>query len=55
MGVMMSKCCDCKFADLYIPYWIYPWSNPRCKITGLSVKPSDDACSEFEQIGRLGR
>ena len=48
-------CGDCKHANLYIPYFIYPYLNPKCKLTGLTVNHDDKACNRFELIGRLGR
>ncbi|MGN0176664.1 MAG: hypothetical protein ACI389_02380 [Methanobrevibacter sp.] len=49
---IIPECGKCKHADLYIPYWTYPYLNPRCSIHHRSIK-SDDACEDFELIGRL--
>lgn len=48
-------CCqDCKYADEYIPVWIYPYGSPRCSLHHRSVCP-DDVCGDFELIGRCSR
>lgn len=47
-------CCDCVFADLYIPYWSYPFSDPFC-VLGHGLCRVDKCCEDFVLIGRLSR
>ena len=51
---VIPECGKCKHADLYIPYWLYPYGEPKCSVHHKSIK-SDDACSDFELIGRNSR
>ncbi len=44
-------CNNCKHADLYLPYWVYLSSDPRCRITRKVISP-DYACEHFERLGR---
>lgn len=41
-------CSNCKHADLYLPYWVYLSSDPRCRITRKVISP-DYACEHFER------
>lgn len=50
----MNLCRDCKHANYYVVYWWYPWLDPKCEISKVSVKP-EDSCKFFEQIGRCSR
>ena len=50
----MKKCSNCKHATYYVAYWWYPWLDPKCELTRLSVNPGD-CCGDFELIGRLSR
>ena len=51
---MIRICQNCKYADYYpIPY-MWRFTDPKCCISKLSVKP-DDSCEHFELIGRLSR
>lgn len=47
-------CSNCKHANLYIPYWTYPWGDPKCEISMNNIEP-DDSCGDFELIGRNSR
>jgi len=47
-------CENCKHACYYAAYFWYPWLDPKCEITKMSICP-DDECDLFEQIGRLSR
>lgn len=47
-------CENCKYADLYVPFWTYPYHDPKCSIHKKNIKP-DDSCKNFELIGRLSR
>lgn len=51
---VIPSCGKCKHATLYIPYWTYPYGNPKCSIHHKDIIP-DDACSDFELIGRNSR
>ena len=55
LKITFCKCSACKYADLYIPLYTYPFFDPKCKITGKNIKPDDNACEDFELIGRNGR
>lgn len=55
LKICFCKCRDCKHADLYIPSYMYPFYNPKCKIHHKDVKPDDDACEDFELCGRTSR
>ena len=50
----MKKCQNCKHANEYIPYWIYPHMDPRCSVHHRRISP-EDSCEDFELIGRLSR
>ena len=45
-------CGECIHANKYVPYWTYPYSNPKCSVTGKSVG-FDDVCCEFFDDGKL--
>ena len=49
------RCQDCKYADEYIPIWIYPMGTPRCSFHHKNISPGMIACKDFELIGRLCR
>lgn len=51
----IPTCQDCEHANLYIPVWSYPFTDPKCEITGRDISPGDIACKDFRLIGRLGR
>ena len=51
----IPTCSDCKHADLYIPHWGYPFTNPKCMIQKKTIHPEDIACENFELIGRRSR
>ena len=48
-------CAECKHADLYIPSFTYPFFDPKCKITKKSIRHDQNACKDFQLIGRNGR
>lgn len=50
----MNTCQNCKYADLYIPYWTYPWATPYCS-KGNGLCSIDKTCDDFELLGRLGK
>ncbi|MBS7258335.1 MAG: hypothetical protein KIG63_07805 [Methanobrevibacter sp.] len=39
---IIPECGKCKHADLYIPYWLYPYGEPKCSVHHKIIK-SDDA------------
>lgn len=51
---VIPSCGKCKYADEYIPLWIYPYGDPRCSVHHRNICP-DDSCEDFELIGRLSR
>ena len=55
LKLMFATCSACKNADLYIPSYTYPFFDPKCKITGKSIKPENNACRDFKICGRTGR
>lgn len=55
LKITYAKCRDCKHADLYIPSYVYPFFNPKCCITGDTIKHDQKACECFELIGRGSR
>ena len=55
LKISFCKCRDCKHADLYIPYYIYPHHDPKCSLTGNNITPEQGACEEFSLIGRCSR
>ncbi|WP_458454387.1 hypothetical protein [Methanobrevibacter sp.] len=50
----MNTCSECKFADLYIPYWTYPYATPYCS-KGHGQCKVDKSCEDFVLCGRRGR
>ena len=51
----LPRCRDCKHADEYIPYWIYPYGSPRCSVHHRNIVPGGVVCQDFELCGRLSR
>lgn len=52
----IPTCSHCKHACYYpIPFYDYRFTNPKCEISKLDVKPDDVACENFELIGRRSR
>ena len=49
-----ASCSNCKYADLYIPYWTYPYSDPFCRL-GHGKCDVNKCCNDFKLIGRLCR
>ena len=50
----MNTCSNCKYADYYpIPY-LYPWTDPYCRL-GHGQCKVNKTCEDFELIGRLSR
>ena len=43
---------NCKHANLHIPYFTYPWSDPYCSQEHWECEV-DNGCEDFELIGRL--
>ena len=43
----IPECRKCKHADLYIPYWLYPYGEPKCGVHHKNIK-SDDACENYQ-------
>ena len=48
----IPSCKDCVHANMYVPVYAYPFSEPKCDITGKTVK-SDDVCCEFFDDGKV--
>lgn len=48
-------CANCKYANYYPTYFWFPFLNPACQKTKMSIEPEQPACAEFELIGRLSR
>ena len=54
MEEIIPSCTNCKYADLYIPYFTYPFFDPYCsKKHGLCMVTK--VCEDYVQIGRLSR
>ena len=51
----VPTCADCKHACYYPAPFYYPYLDPLCEITKMSIQPDDIACQEFELIGRRSR
>lgn len=45
--IEVPTCGECIHANCYRPYWLFPYSEPKCGIIGKSVKPNDVACKFF--------
>ena len=55
LKVTYGKCCDCKHADLYLPSYTYPFFDPKCRLTGNDIRHDQNACADFQFIGRGSR
>lgn len=46
----VPTCGDCRYANEYIPAWIYPYGDPRCSIHHRSITPEQFACEDFQGV-----
>lgn len=51
---VIPSCSVCKYANTYIPYYTYPFSDPFCELGHGQCEP-DKCCEDFELLGREGR
>lgn len=54
MGYELT-CKDCKHACYYPCHWWYPFLDPYCEVTKLSIQYDTPVCDDFELLGRLSR
>ena len=45
----LPSCSDCDYADEYIPYYTYPFSEPHCR-KGHGKCEVDKLCGDFKPI-----
>lgn len=51
----IPRCCDCKYANSYNPYFTYPYFPPKCSVHHKGIMGGQKVCEDFERIGRLSR
>ncbi len=51
----LPKCCDCVHANLYVPHFAYPYTNPKCAVHHKEISDKQIICNDFELIGRNSR
>ena len=44
-----ERCRNCKYAELYLPFWTYPYNTPKCSLHHKTINP-DDCCDDFQPI-----
>ena len=47
----VPTCSDCRYANEYIPGWIYPHGDPRCSRHHRNITPGTYACKDFQGVG----
>lgn len=55
LKISYAKCCDCKYANKYVPNYAYPYINPKCELGIKKIYYDTNACEDFEMIGRSSR
>ena len=50
-----GKCRDCKYANMYTPYFAFLVADPKCELNVKSIHSESNACEDFQLCGRRGR